>query len=1601
MAQVSYGTITITDITDIDSIVNYYLATSASSGVTRATTGWTTAIQSMTSTNQYLWNYEQILGANNTLISQTDPVIIGRYGQNGVDGNSITSIDEYYQATNLTTNPGPTGWQKNTLVVPTSVNKYLWNYQVINYSKTAAEGSYLDARIIGIYGDKGETGDTGPQGTSVTGVRELYYLKTNSTNPSTITSSSQITATDRQNGWTSIVPTFVNNGVYYTCAETSLSSGGPIWSDPIENEGLTTSNQNALNAYNTSTARDTEINAMQAQAKHYWWDSEGAHVAAGTNTTNVNNITQGTSDTYGFNSLMAPGYLSLKHKDIDFAVLATNSLTFYRPATDSSNNYVQGKKAMDLTANALTFYEPLAYNSSSDLTAAATLNANGLILSEGGLEAGTKNTTNYIYLYSKDDATNHTLNINNSGNKSDWRIVAGNKFGVDKAGNLYASNATVSGAIDAYSGQFGSSSNNYWVIDTFYDANEQASYSSLHSKGDSFIQLGDSNTWTISTDKINSGWRYMSTNAEGVTNPYLFRYKQFTANGTYYDYGMHIPSILNTSDQNAKKLADKFLFIRYANYVSDTNLNVLETDANWTYPFYVDSQGNVRAAAFYIGSSSTPIGGGAGTIAEKLSGPHGNATQPIYFDNNGVATNTTYALNAAGAKGVDTSMPATATDNNVPTTKLMKTFVEGKGYITGYTETDPTVPSWAKASTKPSYALSEITSADDIKAIEALTGTSGFLKKTAANTWSLDTNTYLTSYTETDPIFVASAAYGITSSDINNWNSKTSNTGTVTSVAASGNNGITISGSPITTSGTITIGLNLSTAINTLTEGTAAANRNDYIIAQYVNGGTTTTTYHRRKLSNIFAALNSSDITTALGFTPTANTGTVTSVIVQGSNGLTGSGTVTTSGTITLSHSDTSSQASSSNSGRTYIQSITLDDYGHVTGLSTATETVTDTHYNAYLYDTTSTGTSSVTTNTTDPYLTLIENGAARSRVQLKAGTNITSITANNGVITFAAKDTTYTAATAAPGKITSTSAQGSSTNYARQDHTHGIDLATGDNNGQVKIAGTNVSVKGLGSWAYKSSGSANDVGLGNVLNITQVTDIGQGANGTIRVWKGTGELDYEDIEVEIVATETSDVRSAQKLSSYGGASNQPIYIPSSGADQGKPVAISYEINKSVPSDAKFTDTTYTFANGTNGFTVTPLGGTAQTVTVTPSIANNVTGSGTNGYIVKWNGTNTVTNGPAFSSTGTGYLKEDGTWGTPGGTYSLPLAADGTRGGVQIGYASSGKNYAVQLSSEKMYVNVPWTDTKVTTAALTSGTTYYPILATGENTATRQIDSTLGGLKYTSTAGTTSVIGTAILQLGNATASGAANNEQGVIRLYGPGATYYIDLKATTIGSSNKTITFPNKTGTVALGGDTTSLNTTNITIADHSTTTITGVSGSDTASKVTIGSHSTDYGIKSVGSFSQGADSFTANTPTIIDTTKFNGGSYSHSGFSGGSFTTGSFSGGSLIMVINGSDSNQLDITFTAATHGNDTFTAASYGTDSFTAASFQSGFYTAGTAASFTQGTDTFTAPTLGSKIPTISASNVTVPQAASQITVVTGKSHSITDNGHTHTI
>ena len=75
--------------------------------------------------------------------------------------------------------------------------------------------------------------------------------------------------------------------------------------------------------------------------------------------------------------------------------------------------------------------------------------------------------------------------------------------------------------------------------------------------------------------------------------------------------------------------------------------------------------------------------------------------------------------NVLSAKANTSSLSTVATSgsyndlSNKPTIPTVPTnvsaFTNDAGYITDYTETDPTVPSWAKASTKPSYSANEIT----------------------------------------------------------------------------------------------------------------------------------------------------------------------------------------------------------------------------------------------------------------------------------------------------------------------------------------------------------------------------------------------------------------------------------------------------------------------------------------------------------------------------------------------------------------------------------------------------------------------------------------------------------------------------------------------------------------------------------------------------------------------------------------------------------------------------------------------------------------------------------------------------------------------------
>ena len=118
----------------IGSVVNYYLATASSSGVTTATSGWTTAVQSVSAAKKYLWNYEVVKYTDGTVASTTMPCVIGSYGDQGSKGDKGDTGAKGDKGDKGATGPqGPQGPQ-------------------------GVKGDK------GPQGDKGATGATGPQG---------------------------------------------------------------------------------------------------------------------------------------------------------------------------------------------------------------------------------------------------------------------------------------------------------------------------------------------------------------------------------------------------------------------------------------------------------------------------------------------------------------------------------------------------------------------------------------------------------------------------------------------------------------------------------------------------------------------------------------------------------------------------------------------------------------------------------------------------------------------------------------------------------------------------------------------------------------------------------------------------------------------------------------------------------------------------------------------------------------------------------------------------------------------------------------------------------------------------------------------------------------------------------------------------------------------------------------------------------------------------------------------------------------------------------------------------------------------------------------------
>jgi|GEM_PF-1805410 hypothetical protein len=152
----------------VQNVIEYYLATSASSNVTSSTNGWSTdpTTQKLTSEKKYLWNCKQTVYDDGTKGSITAPVICGTYGETGKNAlqsnrtytGTYTTVGEIAYTSTSSFNRTPIVGDIYTCLDGSS-NTGTWQV-------TAISGTNVTVKLLGYIKSKGEDGKNGADGNS-------------------------------------------------------------------------------------------------------------------------------------------------------------------------------------------------------------------------------------------------------------------------------------------------------------------------------------------------------------------------------------------------------------------------------------------------------------------------------------------------------------------------------------------------------------------------------------------------------------------------------------------------------------------------------------------------------------------------------------------------------------------------------------------------------------------------------------------------------------------------------------------------------------------------------------------------------------------------------------------------------------------------------------------------------------------------------------------------------------------------------------------------------------------------------------------------------------------------------------------------------------------------------------------------------------------------------------------------------------------------------------------------------------------------------------------------------------------------------------------
>lgn len=255
----------------VQSVIEYYLATSASTGVTTSTSGWSTdpTTQKLTAEKKYLWNCKQTVYDDGTRGSITSPVICGTYGdkgdtgQKGQDGTSIkiTSKSVTYQ-TSTSGTTAPTGTWSTT--VPTVNNgQYLWTKTTVQYS----DGNKTEAYSVSYKGTNGTNGTS----VTVSKTEVTYQVSASGTTAPTGTWSTTMPSCDQgQYLWTKTYVKYSDgkDTTSYSVSYKGVDGEKFSWNALIGSSFLYNSLPNNVN-FSMATVNNVSATAFTTNGLHY------------------------------------------------------------------------------------------------------------------------------------------------------------------------------------------------------------------------------------------------------------------------------------------------------------------------------------------------------------------------------------------------------------------------------------------------------------------------------------------------------------------------------------------------------------------------------------------------------------------------------------------------------------------------------------------------------------------------------------------------------------------------------------------------------------------------------------------------------------------------------------------------------------------------------------------------------------------------------------------------------------------------------------------------------------------------------------------------------------------------------------------------------------------------------------------------------------------------------------------------------------------------------------------------------------------------------------------------------------------------------------